>query len=98
MAALCATETTTGRSIPFITCGVPSALGIQHTNRYEPGSRICVAVAVSPGVTALGPPANPIQAGGGVWFFIAVTSAVWKSTTLLPSPSRTREAWCSSFP
>src|SRR5207244_365971 len=66
--------TSSGCSMPFITCGTPSRLGIQHTNTYDPGSSVWVATPVSPRVTALGPPANPIQVGGGVWCFIAAAS------------------------
>ena len=84
--------------MPFMTWGTPSRLGIQHTNTYDPGSSIWVALAVSPRVTALGPPGNVIQGGGGAWLFIAAASPAWKSVAVLPSPSRTREAWCSSFP
>src|SRR5256886_202028 len=90
--------TTSGCIMPFITCGTPSRLGIQHTRTYDPGSSIWVATPVSPSVTALGPPGNVIQDGGGAWLFIAAASPAWKSAALLPSPSRTREAWCSSFP
>ena len=90
--------TTSGCSIPFITCGVPSRLGIQHTSTYDPGSTTCVAVAVSPTVTALGPPTNAIHAGGGAWLCSAAASPAWKSAALLPAPSRTSDAWCSSFP
>ena len=90
--------TTIARIIPFMMCGVPSMVGIQQTNTYEPGSSSWVALAVSPGVTALGPPANDAHAGGGPWFFIAAWSAAPKSAMVLPSPSRTSEAWCSSFP
>src|SRR2546427_9997159 len=78
--------------MPFITCGTPSRLGIQHTNTYDPGSSIWVAMAVSSRVTALGPPGNVIQDGGGAWLFIAAASPAWKSAAVLPSPSRTREA------
>src|SRR5204863_10129853 len=84
--------TSSGCSMPFITCGTPSRLGIQHTNTYDPGSSIWVATAVSPRVTALGPPGNVIQDGGGLWLFIAAASPAWKSAALLPSPSRTRDA------
>jgi len=84
--------TTSGCIMPFMTCGTPSRLGIQHTNTYDPGSSSWVAVAVSPTVTALGPPANPIQAGGGVWFFIAAAIPAWKSATVLPSRNRTSDA------
>src|SRR5881409_4046034 len=84
--------TSSGCIMPFITCGTPSRLGIQHTNTYDPGSSIWVALAVSPRVTALGPPGNVIQDGGGAWLFIAATSPAWKSAALLPAPSLTREA------
>src|SRR3989442_15469067 len=90
--------TTSGCIMPFITCGTPSRLGIQHTSTYDPGSSIWVATPVSPRVTALGPPGNVIQDGGGVWRFIAAASPAWKSAAVLPSPNRTREAWCNSFP
>src|SRR5205807_6009530 len=76
----------------------PSALGIQQTSTYDPGSSARVAQAVSPTVTALGPPAKAIHGGGGVWFFIAASSPAWKSAMVLPSPSRTSEAWWSSLP
>jgi len=85
-------ETTIGCSIPFITCKTPSGLGIQQANRYEPGSSTCTVVAVSPGVTVLGPPAKPIQAGGGVWCFIAAAIPAWKSAMVFPSRNWTREA------
>src|SRR5438093_13534159 len=90
--------TSSGCIMPFITCGTPSGLGIQHTTTYDPGPSIWVAVAVSPTVTVLGPPTNDIQDGGGAWLFIAAASPAWKSAALLPSPSRTSDAWCSSFP
>ena len=78
--------------MPFMTCGTPSRLGIQHTNTYDPGSSVSVATPVSPRVTALGPPANVIQDGGGAWLCIAAASAAWKSATVFPSRSRTRDA------
>src|SRR2546426_3030617 len=84
--------TTSGCIMPFITCGTPSRLGIQHTSTYDPGSRIWVATPVSPRVTALGPPGNVIQDGGGAWLFIAAASSARKSATVLPSANRTRDA------
>src|SRR2546428_6037858 len=90
--------TSSGCIMPFITCGTRSGPGIQHTSTYDPGSSIWVATPVSPRVTALGPPGNVIQDGGGVWRFIVAASPAWKSAAVLPSPNRTREAWCSSFP
>src|SRR5213596_276558 len=74
--------TSSGCIMPFITCGTPSGLGIQHTSTYDPGSSIWVAMAVSPRVTALGPPGNVIQDGGGAWLFIAATSPAWKCRAL----------------
>src|SRR5439155_439501 len=44
--------------MPFMTCGTPSRLGIQHTNTYDPGSSVSVATPVSPRVTTLGPSAR----------------------------------------
>src|SRR5881296_3501309 len=87
-----AAVTTSGRIMPFITCGTPSRLGIQHTNTYDPGSSIWVATPVSPRVTALGPPAKVIQDGRGAWLFIAAASPAWKAAALLPSASRTSDA------
>src|SRR5438876_7444539 len=66
--------TAMGRSMPFMMWGAPSALGIQQTSTYNPGSSARVAQAVSPTVTALGPPAKAIHGGGGVWFFIAAVA------------------------
>src|SRR5205823_5091229 len=80
-------------SMPFMMWGAPSALGIQQTSTYDPGSSAWVAQAVSPTVTALGPPAKAIHGGGGVCCVIAACSPAWKSAMVLPSPSRTSEAW-----
>src|SRR2546428_12511900 len=90
--------TAIGRIIPFMMWGAPSALGIQQASTYNPGASAWVAWAVSPTVTALGPPAKEIHGGGGVWFCIAACSPAWKSVMVLPSPSRTSEAWWSSLP